>query len=137
MPRNTLNYIGLYPFIELLFSNPTRANDNSGISDFVLFIEHSGMEWIYPTVGRETTTTRILAIWHESFSQYLKGGLRLACLDVNQAANPLPSGLNSTGYGLGFDLHTGLRLKTDATGSMGSGITGVRQGGELVFRRHF
>jgi hypothetical protein len=40
MPRNTLNYIGL------LFSNPTRANDDAGISDFVLFIEHSDVEWI-------------------------------------------------------------------------------------------
>lgn len=108
MPRNTLNYIGLCLFIELLFSSPTWANDDAGISDFVLFIEHSDMEWIYPTVGRESTTTRLLAVWHESFGQYLKGGLRLAYLDVSQAANPLPSGLNSTGYGLGFDLHTGL-----------------------------
>lgn len=66
------------------------------------------MEWVYLTISRETTTTRLLAVWPESFGQYLKGGLRLAYLDVSQAANPLPSGLNTTGYGLGFDLHAGL-----------------------------
>ncbi len=108
MPRNILNYIGLYLFGGLLFSSPTWANNDPGISDFALFIEHSDMEWVYPTVGRETTTTRLLAVWHENFGQYLKGGLRLAYLDVSQATNPLPSGLNTTGYGLGFDLHTGL-----------------------------
>jgi hypothetical protein len=64
----------------------------------------------------------------------LKGGLRLAYLDVNQAVNPLRSGLNSTGYGLGFDLHTGLRLKTDATGSIGVRYYGgYARAGNLYF----
>ena len=47
MPRNTLNYIGLCLFFELLFRGPTWANDDVGISDLALFIEHSDMEWIY------------------------------------------------------------------------------------------
>jgi hypothetical protein len=108
MPRNTLNYTGLCLVIGLLFNNPTWANDDRGINDFVLFIEHSDTEWVYPAVSRETTTTRLLAVWHESFGQLLKGGLRLAYLDISQAASPIPSGQNATGYGLGFDLHTGL-----------------------------
>jgi len=36
MPRNTLNYIGLCLFFELLFRSPTWANDDVGISDFAL-----------------------------------------------------------------------------------------------------
>lgn len=108
MPRNTLTYKGLCLFIGLLFNSPTGANDDLGLNDFVLFIEHSDMQWVYPAVSRETTTTRLLAVWHERFGQSLKGGLRLAYLDVSQATNPLPSGQNTTGYGLGFDLHAGL-----------------------------
>ncbi|MDH3949022.1 MAG: hypothetical protein OEU74_08680, partial [Gammaproteobacteria bacterium] len=61
MPRNTLNYTGLCLVIGLLFNNPTWANDDRGINDFVLFIEHSDTEWVYPAVSRETTTTRLLA----------------------------------------------------------------------------
>ena len=108
MPRNTLNYTRLCLFIGLLFSRPTWAYEDTGINDFVLFIAYSDTEWAYPTVSRETTTTRLLAVWHESFGQSLKGGLRLAYLDVSQATSPLPSGQNATGYGLGFDLHTSL-----------------------------
>ena len=108
MLRTILNYTGLCLFIGSLFYSPTWANDDSDVSDFVLFIEHSDTEWVYPAVSRETTTTRLLAVWHESFGQSLKGGLRLAYLDVSQATSPLPSGQNATGYGLGIDLHTGL-----------------------------
>lgn len=108
MPRNTLNYTGLCLFIGLLFATPSWANNDPEVSDFVLFIEHSDTDWNYPAVKQETTTTRLLAVWHESFTESLKGGLRLAYLDISQAANPLPSGKNSTGYGLGIDVHAGL-----------------------------
>ncbi len=108
MPRNTLNYSGFFLLGGLLFNTSARANTDPTVTDFVLFIEHSDSQWVYPTDRQETTTTRLLAIWHESFGQSLKGGLRLAYLDVSQAANPLPSGQNATGYGLGFDLHAGL-----------------------------
>jgi hypothetical protein len=108
MPRTTLNYTGLCLFIGLAFFRPAWANYDPEVSDFVLFIEHSDTDWIYPAVTVETTTTRLLAVWHESFGQSLKGGLRLAYLDISQATNPLPSGKNATGYGLGIDLHAGL-----------------------------
>ena len=108
MPRNNLNYTGLCLFIGLAFYSPTWANDDPEVSDFVLFIEHSDTDWVYPAVNLETTTTRLLAVWHESFAPSLKGGLRLAYLDISQAGNPLPSGQNATGYGLGIDVHAGL-----------------------------
>ena len=108
MPRNALNYTGLCLLIGLAIFKPTWANYDPEVSDFALFIEHSDTDWVYPTDKLETTTTRLLAVWHESFGQSLKGGLRLAYLDVSQASNPLPSGKNATGYGLGIDLHTGL-----------------------------
>ena len=108
MPRTTLNYTGLCLFIGLVLFRPAWANYDPEVSDFVLFIEHSDTDWVYPAVTVETTTTRLLAVWHESFGQSLKGGLRLAYLDISQATNPLPSGKNATGYGLGIDLHAGL-----------------------------
>ncbi len=84
------------------------ADIDTQASDFALFIEHTDTEWAYPVVVRETTTTRLLAVWHESFGASLKGGLRLAYLDLSQASNPLPAAKNTTGYGLGFDLHAQL-----------------------------
>lgn len=108
MPHNALICSGFCLFIGMLFSTPGWADNDADISDFVLFISHKDTEWVYPATSRETTTTRLLAVWHESFGQSLKGGLRLAYLDVSQATNPFPSGQNTTGYGLGFDLHASL-----------------------------
>ena len=88
-----------------LFCTPSWANYDPTVSDFALFIHHTDMDWAYPTANRQTTTTRLLAVWHENFSPSLKGGLRLAYLDLSQASNPLPSAQNSTGYSLGFDIH--------------------------------
>lgn len=45
MPRNTLNYIGLYLFFELLFRSPTWANDDVGISDFAL-LTGANLTWL-------------------------------------------------------------------------------------------
>lgn len=89
-----------------LFSPAGWAYTDSQVSDFALFIEHIDSDWAYPAQVQQTTMTRLLAVWHESFSPILKGGLRLAYLDLSQASNPLPSAQNSTGYGLGFDIHT-------------------------------
>lgn len=108
MSRATLTYTGLCLFLGLAFFRPSCASYDPEVSDFVLFIEHSDTDWVYPAVTLETTTTRLLAVWHESFGQSLKGGLRFAYLDISQATNPLPSGKNATGYGLGIDLHAGL-----------------------------
>ncbi len=226
MSRNPLKYIVFFLLSGILFSRAAWSIDDPQVNDFALFLERSDSQWVYPSVSRETTTTRLLAVWHESFGLLLKGGLRLAYLDVSQAASPVPSGQNVTGYGLGFDLHgrvldhsklqlglyfaydyqstrgkspdqvsdivwhsggigldmilaprsrisllagasltwldgeqrvsgninrilpfnedepfgyyVGLSLKTDATGSIGLKlIGGMRQGGELVFRRRF
>ena len=108
MPHKALSYTGLCLVAGLAFSRPGWANYDPEVSDFALFIEHTDTMWVYPAVNLETTTTRLLAVWHESFGQSLKGGLRLAYLDISQATNPLPSGKNATGYGLGIDLHAGL-----------------------------
>ena len=108
MPPNTLNNSRFYLLIGLLLSPPAWADDDAGVSDFALFIEHTDTHWVYPTTSLETTTTRLLAIWHEHFGRSLKGGLRLAYLDVSQPDSPLASGQNSTGYGLGVDLHAEL-----------------------------
>ena len=88
-----------------LFSSPSWANYDPTVSDFALFIQYTDMDWAYPATSRQTTTTRLLAVWHEYFSPSLKGGLRLGYLDLSQASNPLPSAQNSTGYSLGFDIH--------------------------------
>lgn len=88
-----------------LFSGPGWANYDPTVSDFALFIQHTDMDWSYPTTIRQTTSTHLLAVWHESFSPSFKGGLRLGYLDLSQVTNPLPSAQNSTGYSLGFDLH--------------------------------
>lgn len=91
-----------------LSSTPSWASYDPTVSDFALFIQHTDMDWAYPATTQQTTTSRLLAIWHENFSPSFKGGLRLAYLDVSQASNPLPSAQNSTGYSLGFDLHARL-----------------------------
>lgn len=88
-----------------LFSPSGWASYDPSTSDFALVIQHTDMDWAYPAAIRQTTTTRLLAVWHESFSPSLKGGLRLAYLDVSQPSSLLPSAQNSTGYGLGFDIH--------------------------------
>lgn len=88
-----------------LFSTPAWADYDPAVSDFALYIQHTDMDWAYPASVRQTTTTRLLAVWHESFTSSLKGGLRLAYLDLSQPSNPLSSAQNSTGYGLGFDVH--------------------------------
>jgi hypothetical protein len=101
-PRLNLKSILL---LTCLFSAPSWANYDPTVSDFALFIQHTDMDWAYPAVIRQTTSTRLLAVWHENFNPSLKGGLRLAYLDLSQASNPLPSAQNSTGYSLGFDIH--------------------------------
>ena len=88
-----------------LFSSPSWANYDPTVSDFALFIQHTDIDLAYPATSRQTTSTRLLAVWHEYFSPSLKGGLRLGYLDLSQASNPLPSAQNSTGYSLGFDIH--------------------------------
>jgi hypothetical protein len=88
-----------------LFSSPSWANNDPAVSDFALFIQYTDMDWAYPATIQQTTTTRLLAVWHENFSPSFKGGLRLGYLDHTQASNPLPSAQNSTGYSLGFDIH--------------------------------
>ncbi|MDX1824474.1 MAG: hypothetical protein R3354_07135 [Thiohalomonadales bacterium] len=105
--RLFLNLLRLTSILLLicLFSPRGWADTDPQVSDFALFIQHTDMDWAYPVAVRETTSTRLLAVWHESFGASLKGGLRLAYLDLSQASNPLPSAKNSTGYGLGFDLH--------------------------------
>jgi hypothetical protein len=107
------NRYSFYPLLNLksilslanLFCAPSWANYDPTVSDFALLMQHTDMDWAYPTANRQTTTTRLLAVWHESFSPSLKGGLRLAYLDLSQPSNPLASAQNSTGYGLGFDIH--------------------------------
>lgn len=91
-----------------LFSPRGWADTDPQVNDFALFIQYTDMDWAYPVAVRETTSTRLLAVWHESFGASLKGGLRLAYLDLSQASNPIPSARNSTGYGLGFDIHARL-----------------------------
>jgi hypothetical protein len=91
-----------------LFSPRGWADTDPQVSDFALFIQYTDMDWAYPVAVRETTSTRLLAVWHESFGASFKGGLRLAYLDLSQASNPSPSAKNSTGYGLGFDIHARL-----------------------------
>lgn len=100
--------LSLKPFLLLccLFSPTGWTSTDSGVSDFALFIEHTDTDWAYPSSVQEATITRLLAVWHESFGPTLRGGLRLAYLDLSQASNPLPSAQNSTGYSLGFDIHT-------------------------------
>lgn len=108
--RLRFHALSLKPLLLLccLFSPAGWAYPDSQVSDFALIIEHTDMDWAYPVGVQQTTTTRLLAVWHESFSPILKGGLRLAYLDLSQASNPLPSAQNSTGYSLGFDIHTRL-----------------------------
>ena len=91
-----------------LFSPASWSNTDSQVSDFALLIEHTDSDWAYPTGVQQTTTTRLLAVWHESFGPAFKGGLRLAYLELSQASNPFPSAQTSTGYSLGFDIHTRL-----------------------------
>jgi hypothetical protein len=108
--QNRLSFhslLSLKPFLLLscLFSPVGWPYTDPQVSDFALFIEHTDTDWAYPTGVQQTTTTRLLAVWHESFGTVLKGGLRLSYLDLSQVSNPLPSAQNSTGYSLGFDLH--------------------------------
>jgi len=88
-----------------LLGTPAWADYDPAVSDFALHIQHTDMDWAYPATVQQTTTTRLLAVWHESFTASLKGGLRLSYLDLSQPSNPLSSAQNSTGYGLGFDIH--------------------------------
>lgn len=104
-PFHTRLNLKSLPLLACLFSTPSWANYDPTVSDFALFIQHADMDWSYPTTTQQTTSTRLLAVWHESFSQSLKGGLRLGYIDLSQASNPLPSAQNSTGYSLGFDIH--------------------------------
>lgn len=101
----------LKPFLLLLaclFSPASWSETDPQVSDFALLIERTDSDWSYPSRVQQTTTSRLLAVWHESFGPTFKGGLRLAYLELSQASNPFPSAQTSTGYSLGFDIHARL-----------------------------
>ncbi len=72
--------------------------------NFSLLVESRNTELRYTHNSRRTKINRISAVWNQDLSSRLSGGIRLAYLDLSQPSNPIPAGMTTTGYGIGFSL---------------------------------
>jgi len=72
--------------------------------DFSMVVSSSKTRWLYDHVERETRIKRLAATWLRPLGPSLRGGLRIAYLDMSQAGHPQAVGLNTTGTALGIEL---------------------------------
>lgn len=102
--------IRLLSYVLMLLTVPCTAQ--AGLYeddlDFTLVVASSKTRWLYNNIERETRINSITAIWLQALSDSIRGGLRIAYLDVSQASHPHAVGLNTTGNALGIELQTRL-----------------------------
>jgi hypothetical protein len=100
--------IRAYALLLLIFgivSPPVHAQYESGKIDFSFDFGYLDYQWLYNDGDiRDTKIQKLHASWLQPLTPWLLGGLQLAYLDLTQTDNPLPSGQNTNGWGLGLTL---------------------------------
>lgn len=106
LPPNIRLFLGLLLFLAVPCTAQAGVYDND--LDFSVVVGSGKNRWVYDGVERETRINSVTAEWSRALTPYLRGGLRVAYLDLSQAGHPEVVGLDNTGGALGMDLQARL-----------------------------